>query len=88
MQFVRLVVFGFVALSVVYISLAVYSRSVRREKLENQYDENPVPGMTREAFVNKGIAEYNNSLRPKLLLAVYIVPTLVAGTIIYFTNAN
>jgi hypothetical protein len=31
---VRLVVFGFLVLSVVYLSIAFYSRSVRREKLE------------------------------------------------------
>lgn len=88
MGFVRLVVFGFLALSVVYLSLAFYSRSVRREKLEKAYDANPVEGVTRDEYVSKGIAEYNSGIRPKLLLLVYVVPTVVVGAIIYLTNSN
>lgn len=88
MGFVRLVVFGFLGLSVVYLSLSVYSRSVRREKLEKQWDAEKPEGVTREVFVKKGIAEYNSGLRPKLLLLVYVVPTVVVGAIVYITNTN
>ena len=88
MGLVRLVIFGFIALSIIYLSLSIYSRSVRREKLEKQYDAAPVAGMTRKAFVEKGVAEYNNGLRPKLLLLVYIVPTAIVAATVYITNAN
>ncbi len=88
MGFVRLVVFGFIALSVIYLSVSVYSRSVRREKLEKQYDAEPVEGVTRSEYVAKGIAAYNAGLRPKLLLLIYVVPAVVVTAIVYITNAN
>jgi hypothetical protein len=89
MNLIRLVVFGFLALSVVYLSVALYSRSVRREKLENRWAEDN-PGNTdeaaRDAFVNEGMVQYQNGLRRKLIVLVYIVPTVVVAAILYFTN--
>ncbi len=37
-QIARLMVLGFVVLTVVYLVVSIYSRSVRREKLEKQWD--------------------------------------------------
>jgi len=88
MGFIKLVVFGFLLLSVIYISLSVYSRSVRREKLEEQWDAEKPEGTTRERFVADGIAAYNSGLRPKLLLLVYVVPTIFVGAVVYLTNTN
>lgn len=88
MQFVRLVVFGFVALSVIYVCLSLYSRSVRRERLENEYDAAPVDGVSRDDYVENGMIEYSAGLRPKLLLGVYVVPAVAAAIVIYLTNAN
>ncbi len=88
MGLVRLVVFGFVALGIIYLSISIYSRSVRREKLEKAYDENPVAGMTRDAYVQQGVEAYNKSFRPKLIGLVFVIPPLVVGAIIYITNAN
>ncbi len=88
MAFVRLVVFGFIALGIVYLSISLYSRSVRREKLEKAYDENPVADMTRDAYVKQGIEAYNKSLRPKLIGLVFVIPPVMIGTIIYVINAN
>jgi len=86
--FARLVVFGFVALGIIYLSISIYSRSVRREKLEEAYDENPVEGMTRDAYVADGIKAYNASLRPKLIGLVFVIPPLVVAAIVYLTNAS
>ena len=88
MAFVRLVVFGFVALGIIYLSISLYSRSVRREKLEKAYDENPVAGMTRDAYVAQGIEAYNKSFRPKLIGLVFVVPPIIIATIIFVINAN
>ena len=88
MGLVRLVVFGFLALGIVYLSISIYSRSVRKEKLENEYDEAPVEGMTRAEFVAKGVQAYNNSLRPKLIGLVFVIPPIIVATIVYITNAN
>ena len=88
MGFIRLVVFGFIFLSIIYLSLSWFSRSVRREKLEEEWAEEQPEGMSRDQFVAAGIEKYNTSLRPKLLLLVYVVPTIVVAGIIYATNAN
>lgn len=81
----RLLVIGFLALSVVYICLSLYSRAVRRDKLEKEWDEENQQG-DRETFVEAGLREYDGSLRRKLILGVYIVPLTVISVIIYLTN--
>lgn len=81
----RLLVIGFLVLSVVYICLSLYSRSVRRDKLEREWDEEIQQG-DRDAFVEAGLREYDGSLRRKLILGVYIVPLTVISVIIYLTN--
>ena len=86
MQFVRLVVFGFLFLSVIYICISLYSRSVRREKLEEDYDANPREGMSRETFIAEGMAAYESGFRKRLILLVYVVPTVFIGTVLYLIN--
>ncbi|MCF2904919.1 hypothetical protein L0666_07960 [Octadecabacter sp. CECT 8868] len=89
MQFVRLVVFGFLLLGVVYFGISLYSRSIRKEKLEDDWDENPpenASAETRDAFIAEGMAKYESGLRKKLILLVFVIPPIVVGTIIYFIN--
>lgn len=89
MAFVRLVIFGFLILAAVYFCISLYSRSVRREKLEREWDETPPEGATpdmRASFIADGMAVYESGLRKKLILLVFVVPPLVVGTIIYFIN--
>jgi hypothetical protein len=91
MGFIKLVVFGFVGLSIVYLSVSLYARSVRKERLEKTFDrEHPDGGAkgARDAFVAEGMEAYNNSIRPKLIGLVYVVPTVVIATIIYTVNTN
>ncbi|MDU8929326.1 hypothetical protein RXV86_18185 [Alisedimentitalea sp. MJ-SS2] len=90
MGFIRLVIFGFIGLSVIYVLLSIYSRSIRREKLEDEWAEEhgERDSPEHDAFVEKGIAEYNNSLRPKLLLLVYVVPAVLVAVALYLTNSN
>jgi len=42
----------------------------------------------RNAYVEKGIAAYNNSFRPKLIGLVYVIPTVIVMVIVYTTNTN
>ena len=85
LAFAKLLVVGFLFLSVVYICLSLYSRAVRREKLELEWDEEIQQG-DRDAFVTAGLRDYDGSLRRKLILGVYIVPLTLISVIIYFTN--
>lgn len=81
----RLLGIGLVVLTVIYISLSLYSRSVRRGKLEREWDEEIGTG-DREAFVREGLKDYDGSLRRKLILGVYVVPLTLMIVIIYLTN--
>lgn len=85
MGVIRLFILVFVILTVVYVSLSLYSRSVRRDKLEREWDEEIREG-DRDAFVREGLEDYDGSLRRRLILAVYIIPVICVGTIIYLVN--
>ncbi|KJZ18869.1 hypothetical protein [Loktanella sp. S4079] len=91
MGFIRLVVFGFVGLSILYLMISIYSRSVRRERLEKEFDADHPDSIdqdARDAYVAEGMAAYNSSIRPKLIGLVYVVPTIVVASIIYVINTN
>ena len=91
MGFIKLVIFGFIGLTVIYFSVSIYSRSVRKERLEDEFDaENPDGGDegARDAFVAEGLKAYDASIRPKLIGLVYVVPTIAIGAIVYMINAN
>ncbi len=87
--FVRLFAFGFVALTVLYICVSIYSRSVRREKLEKRWDADPPEGAddaARDAYIEKGMKDYEGGLRRKLIWLVYVIPTAVVLALLYLTN--
>ena len=89
MGFVRLVVVGFVILTIIFVCVSLYSRSVRRERLEKDWDANPPEGadaVARSAYMKAGMTEYFSGLRRRLVLLVYVVPTVVVGVIFYLTN--
>lgn len=81
----RLVVIGFIVLTVIYVSISVYSRAVRRGKLKAQWDEEQMTG-DRSTFIREGMEDYENSLRAKLIWGVYVIPITVVAVIIYLTN--
>lgn len=81
----RLIVVGFLVLTVIYVSLSFYSRAVRRAKLRRKWEEDIRRG-DREAFVRRGLQIYDRSLRRKLLWGVYIVPVVGIALVIYLVN--
>ncbi len=81
----RLVIIGFVVLTIIYVALSLYSRAVRRDKLEKRWDEEGRPG-DMENFVREGLERYDNSVRRKLILGVYVIPICVVTGIIYYMN--
>ncbi len=81
----RFVIIGFIALTVVYVSVSLYSRAVRRGKLEAEWDEEGMTG-DKDAWVRDGLEAYDHSLRRKLILLVYVIPVVIVGTIIYVVN--
>lgn len=81
----RAAVLGFILLSVVYVLVSVYSRSVRREKLEKKFDAGGIEG-DRDAYIEAGMQAYNKSLRRRLIWLVYIIPAVGVSATIYFIN--
>ena len=49
----RLLVVGFIVLTIIYVCLSLYSRSVRKGKLEAEWDEEGMTG-DREALDRQG----------------------------------
>lgn len=82
---IRLAVVGFIILTLVYFVVAIYSRSVRREKLEKKFDAGGIEG-DRDAYIEAGMLAYEHGLRRRLLWLVYIIPTVAVGVTIYFVN--
>jgi ABC-type Na+ efflux pump permease subunit len=82
---IRLAVFAFLGLSVLYLLVSVYSRSVRREKLEKRFDAGGVEG-DRDTYIADGMTAYEKGLRKRLIWLVYIIPMIVFSIIIYFVN--
>ncbi len=81
----RLAFFGFIGLTVVYWLVAIYSRSVRRERLEKQFDAGGVEG-NRDDYIKTGLDAYEHGLRRKLIVLVYIIPAIVVAVTVYFVN--
>lgn len=91
MAFFKLIVFGYAALTVVYVSLSLYFRSVHRENLEKRWDRETAEGEdlgAREDYVDAGMIEYRQGFGRRLILLVYIVPTVAVPVILYLMNAN
>jgi len=82
---IRSAVIGFVLLTVVYLIVAMYSRSVRREKLENKFDAGDVEG-DRNAYITDGMQAYEKGLKRRLIWLVYIVPAVIVITTVYLVN--
>ncbi len=83
--FFKLALFGYLGLTVFYWLLSVYYRSVERERLEKDYDDGGVTG-DREAFIKAGLTTFDQSLKRRLVLLVYIVPTVVVAALVWMLN--
>lgn len=81
----RLLIVGFLVLTVLYVVLSIWSRRTRAEKLRREWEDGGRSG-DADAFVEAGLREYDGSVRRKLILLVYVIPVIVVGTIIYMTN--
>ena len=72
-------------LTVIYFIISAWSRSVRKEKLEEEWDQEIREG-NRDSFIEQGLEEYDRSLRRKLILGVYVIPLVFILVMIYVVN--
>jgi len=81
----RLALFALVGLTVVYFLTSIYSRSVRREKLEKRWVADGLEG-DRDAWTEKGMQDYEKGLKKRLLWLIYILPMAFFFATVYFVN--
>lgn len=90
MGWLRLAFFLYVGLTIIYFVTGIYSRSVRREKLEKDWDGDPetrdLSAEERAAYIAAGLKAYDRGLKKRLLWLIYILPTLGFVAVIYFVN--
>jgi hypothetical protein len=90
MGWLRLAFMMYVALTIIYFVTSVYSRSVRREKLEKAWDSDPAREGSlpdeRTAFIEDGMQAYEKGLKRRLLWLIYVIPTIGFAATIYFVN--
>lgn len=81
---------AFALLTVVYLLVSIYSRSMRREKLEKEWDTDPAregaAESDRSAYIEAGMEAYRHGLRRKLIWLVYIIPMVVVLATVYAIN--
>ncbi len=85
----RLAVVGLVVLSVVFVALRLYLRSLRRESLENEWDAarpDEPDSRAREEFIHRGMAEYDARLKRRLIWSVYVAPAVLVVVVLLVTN--
>ncbi len=68
-------------LTAIYVGLSAYMRWDKRRSLEEEHAAGAAPGLSREDYVAKGLAEYERSWEKKLLYGVFLLP-LVVGMIL------
>lgn len=88
--FLRLMLMGFVVLTVAYFVIGIYSRSVERERLEKEWDGDPAneggASEDRDAYIESGMRDYAHSLRQKLIWLVYIIPMGLLLAVLYYNT--
>lgn len=90
MGWLRLAFVMYVMLTIIYFLTSIYSRSVRREKLEKEWDTDPAREGSlpdeRTAFIDAGMVLYDKGLKKRLLWLIYVVPTVGFMATVYFVN--
>lgn len=82
---VRLFLGLLVVQTIAYVGLSIYSRRVRRSKLEAHWERKQMVG-DKDAFIERGLRAYDKSFRRRLILGVYFVPWAAILTLIYVMN--
>ncbi|CUH88277.1 hypothetical protein PH5382_02210 [Phaeobacter sp. CECT 5382] len=83
--FLRLFVLFSLVLTVIYGAVSLYSRERRRARLKRRWKDRGLTG-DRQAFIQRGLYQYDRSFRRRLILLVYILPFGAIALVIYLVN--
>ncbi|MBK5944944.1 hypothetical protein CCR83_00395 [Rhodobacter veldkampii DSM 11550] len=86
---VRGAALALIVLTIIFVVVRIYARSVRREALEKEWDaayladENPE---ARADYIDRGMATYERSLARRLVWLVYVIPLGLAALTAFAVN--
>lgn len=69
-------------LAMIHVALGRYLRWDRSKRLETEFDSGSGQGMSRGAYVARGLADFDRSLGKHLLWLIWLVPLAVVGLLI------
>ncbi len=85
-----LVVLRVVALSalliLVVLVLSLVSRWLRSRRLDSEFDHGAGEGLTRQAYIDQGLAEFDRSVRKRTLLVIVGIPLIVVALLSTIAN--
>lgn len=73
------VVIVFAILFAIYFGVVAYMRWDRKRELEAEYAAGAGGVLTREDFVQKGLAEFERSSKRKIIYGVFAIPAVIAA---------
>lgn len=76
----------FAILAAVYLALDVYMRWAKRRQLESEHAQGAGSALTREDYIDRGMAEYRRSWERRLLVGVFLVPLLVIALLAFLAD--
>jgi len=82
---IRNLVIIFLLLTLAYAVLSATSNFRQRQKLKSEY-HGEAEIESKDDFVERGLRDYNRSVRPKMLLGVYIIPFIILVTLIWLAQ--
>jgi len=82
---VRIIAIVLIFLTIVYICLSFYIRSVQRQKFQTAWELQGRPG-TCETYIRQELDKQEKAVRCKLIFGVYVIPLTFIAALIYFTN--
>ena len=90
MALIRLVAVLIAIEALFYVLISLYMRSLRREQLEETWDrrhpDRACDNAERRTFVRRSMVGFERTMRARLALLVFVVPTLAIIAIVYFVN--
>ncbi|MEE9454826.1 MAG: hypothetical protein V3V13_10650 [Paracoccaceae bacterium] len=75
----------FLILTLIYVVLLFANRWKMRQILKAEHAAADKPGDQR-SYIAKGLQKYEASVKPKLLLSVFVVPIVVIGVLLYLAH--
>ncbi|MDQ2066889.1 hypothetical protein Q9295_10925 [Xinfangfangia sp. CPCC 101601] len=81
----RLALVAMVVLTVVYVLIGIYWRSLQREALEKRWAHDAMQG-DRDAWIEAGMKAYEGGLKKRLLWLIYILPMIGFSLIFFYVN--